>query len=696
MLPLAPARETFIFKDAIWLGGGHDGYPLTPYNEYTKVRRRATLSVMENAALSQSFFTFGLLEAVMEVSIAESTLLRTNGDGKIVMTCANLPTLLRDWRHRIRQLGDGDRCREWASRVDTALKHAYGLLHLEVMHPAYSAFFRSGLPAEDITAIFHVIASIAEAVTSSRRIFPSSSVSPGHSWTFMMDLYNLVRREMVARGWCPFIVTVLSDSVCMLGYASTQQPYIRDSANGHDKCTERACAIHMIDPTTYRNKHATPACRCPRLKPPLAQVANLLENQRIPIVWETLDGELCSSDALDIPYVAISHVWSDGLGSTTEDGLPACQINRLAALVRRLVPSGAFWMDALCIPERRDVRKRAIGLMARTYRQAQAVLVIDAGIRCCSVSAPLEERLLRVLSSGWMQRLWTLQEGLLAHKLVFEFSDGLAAIEELIPVGDDLLDVLLTSLASEIFRLTKYKKSGSPAGPADFGLGDVAHAVRWRGTSKGEDETLAISGLLDIDAFELVSLPPAQRMKTLLLRVRRLPRNIIFTLGPKLDEPGFRWAPRTLMSGRSSSMAIGRDSCEAECTSSGLRAEYSAVYFAEASFGGGVQWFLRDRRFDAEQRIYKLTDLPQDDTAPYSCNTLLLMAPPRRSELTPCVAVFTRPPDEEATVGDRDRFICEFRKRLMLVDMSELELKREKAYTGMVEGKSGRMRVLVV
>ncbi len=101
--------------------------------------------------------------------------------------------------------------------------------------------------------------------------------------------------------------------------------------------------------------------------------------------------------------------------------------------------------------------------MAETYRNADAVLVIDSGIRSCSLSAPLEERLLHIISSGWMQRLWTLQEGLLARKLIFEFADGFATLDELIPTQEeDLLDALLTQLAAEIFRLTKYQRYAPP------------------------------------------------------------------------------------------------------------------------------------------------------------------------------------------------------------------------------------------
>lgn len=142
-------------------------------------------------------------------------------------------------------------------------------------------------------------------------------------------------------------------------------------------------------------------------------------------------------------------MWADGLRSTTEEGLPACEIKRLAAMTSQLVPEGAFWIDTLCIPAIQDVRNRAIGLMAQTYRDAAAVLVIDSGIRATSSSAAREEKLLHVLASGWMQRLWTLQEGLLALKLIFEFLDGLVAVEELLPVREDNFNTVLVYLLAK-------------------------------------------------------------------------------------------------------------------------------------------------------------------------------------------------------------------------------------------------------
>ncbi|KAI6045425.1 hypothetical protein EDC04DRAFT_2497115, partial [Pisolithus marmoratus] len=130
-------------------------------------------------------------------------------------------------------------------------------------------------------------------------------------------------------------------------------------------------------------------------------VAELLSQGHIPVIrWNKVHHEFLVGTSSDTPYVAISHVWADGRGSTTEKGLPACQIDALVFAIQRLISTGAFWIDSLCVPEARNSRGRAIGLMSKTYSDAQVVLVLDSGIHSCSISAPREEKPLKVLSSG--------------------------------------------------------------------------------------------------------------------------------------------------------------------------------------------------------------------------------------------------------------------------------------------------------
>ena len=75
-----------------------------------------------------------------------------------------------------------------------------------------------------------------------------------------------------------------------------------------------------------------------------------------------------------------------------------------------------LWMDSLCIPlapECVRLRDKAVQQMRQVYERATSVLVLDADVISNFVTTPdIDERdlIIHLLMSGWMQRLWTLQE----------------------------------------------------------------------------------------------------------------------------------------------------------------------------------------------------------------------------------------------------------------------------------------------
>ncbi|KAK0456817.1 hypothetical protein EV421DRAFT_1886994 [Armillaria borealis] len=256
---------------------------------------------------------------------------------------------------------------------------------------------------------------------------------------------------------------------------------------------------------------------------------DFLEEDEIPVILVNESG-ITVHRASSGPYIAISHVWADGLGSTTEKGLPACQVSKASRALRRD-------SSQVGLPELHKLRKKAIRMMAQTYRQAHTVLVIDAGISACPPSMHATEKLFRIKMSGWMQRLWTLQEGMLARRTY---------------------DSIHT-------------------------LGQILGYLEGRATSKAEDETIAISGLLGLDPGELYDYRLADdRMRAFLLLVRKVPRGLPFTSAPKLMFEGFRWAPRSIAS-------IGTLEVDSDvlCTAAGLEGEYTLVSMKDRRVVGG-------------------------------------------------------------------------------------------------------------
>lgn len=715
---LTSRQTSFVFRDTVWLGAHHDGHPFQSstrpsFKEYSSARQannqgQDKLQPQEvarrHAATLQSFFVFGLLEAALNVVVPEHTLLERSANGAVVLHCRNVLPLLHAWRHRTKALSR-DLAATERQRVQDTLRYWAVLLQHEVTAPD-SLFRQAELPQDDIVAILTAIAALGEALTavasSAFYLDHSDLPSPrsGVGWTFVRGFPRTdgLSPPMVRAGWCPFTTRVLeSESVCVGQYAATQKPHVREWMRSHEECTGESCVIHTIDTSSYKPHHCPPSCSCRYSTVPADAVIASLAAHRIPVLV-LHGGSLEVVDSSRHRYVAISHVWSDGLGSTTEVGLPSCQVRRITALAQELVPEGAFWVDALCIPAQRDARKRAIGLMAKTYREAEVVLVIEDGIRSCSVGSPLEERLLRVLASAWMQRLWTLQEALLARKIAFQFADGLLTLDNLLRSTDDLVfNPLLIKLSAQISRLTNYRSALAAEDRTGLKLGDISHLLRWRATSRAEDETLAVAGIMDLDAFELANLPPQRRMSTFLTRVRNVPRGIVTSTGDKLNEPGFRWAPKTLMA-RGAAMAHVAD---AICTPNGLIAEFHAITFPPCDFVKGVEVFLRDT---SSQRTYAVADLSLVGAAAFRCNMLLVDKVPEPAvAYVHCAAVLSTGVEDDtgdacpstgtATRPPSWRAICQYQQRCVLRDMTHRTNYTRVPVAGMVQARSGRVRL---
>ncbi|EMD32910.1 hypothetical protein CERSUDRAFT_68326 [Gelatoporia subvermispora B] len=588
------ARVALICKDAPWLGAKHDGYSPASFDNY-KLRREpiAQLDLHRKrnssfyAALQQSQYTFSLLETVLDKPISERYLLRRSLDGTKCISMQAVPYLLRECQSHVRNLWETnpDAYKQWSQRARHALEMTRQFISWESMEPDRT-FSKVELDSQGVSCILFMISALTEALWN---FLDGELQAAGVSDDLTVlglpgDINASCHREMVENGWCPFATSQLHGySTCALGFASTCEPFVRKGVGhrSHDQCTRDICVSNNIDPAVYTNLHVTEGCTCSFVVPPIERIKDALLRREIPIIRihavntpDDADVKIsCKTASSDTPYVAISHVWADGLGSTTERGLPMCQLRRLAEFAHSLVDGGFLWLDALCVPEEKELRKFAIGLMGQTYRQATKVFVIDSGIRSCSVNAPTEEKLLRVVTSGWMQRLWTLQEAVLASELIFQLADGLLTLGNLLKSGMDWTQPVAIQLCCAFGDVCMLMSTLSRP-PSSLRLLGVVNALRGRSTSKLSDETLAISSLLGVDAYALANQDSlTERMKALLLQVKEIPSGLPFLVdGPRLTDRGFRWAPATFLRSGDASRIVGDGS--ALCTPNGLLARY--------------------------------------------------------------------------------------------------------------------------
>lgn len=388
---------------------------------------------------------------------------------------------------------------------------------------------------------------------------------------------------MKRAGWCintiNYHLSAGFMNYVMLSILVQLPPYIRSSTTEHEHCTPWSCVFYTFANTDeYVPRHVDPTCHCQSIHPPIEEVTQMLRDGVVPVM--VYDGALLHvRPAAETSYVAISHVWADGMGSTTEGGLPTCVVRRIASLVQDLHPeTGAFWMDSLCIPDDRGVRKRAIQLMERTYRDAAKVLVVDECIRAeCSEKKTWEENLFRIATSGWIRRVWTLQEGILARQLYFEFQEGPVDVEEKagirkpgpgegayrpwlsnpdtsdswVPQEVGIYIWCLSHLPFLWFRVTHDARRPSGSLKLDAHKLRLISLLSLRSTTKAEDETIAISGMLALDLGALLAItgPDAaqRRMKDFFIQLKHVPTALaVLEAGPRLELSGFSWAPRSL------------------------------------------------------------------------------------------------------------------------------------------------------
>ncbi|KAI0670215.1 hypothetical protein C8Q78DRAFT_991853 [Trametes maxima] len=566
--------------DIPWLDAPHDGYPFCEtLTQCTQTQLfRALHSVHDDLALWVSALTFGLLEAVMQTRIPEALLLSTGQGGAHIISGIHLQRLIMTWlvtrsESRPEPTADPHLQDEWQN---------YGRL---VSGPGASiekyAHTRDWQQAsEDIRlGISIMLLTLSLTVMVLWHDVPEVASLLGPRCVTGAMLRGMViafcQRKMRHNRWCPHFVTdvastqfVFLSAPCLLQLPQLL-PFIRSSSDGHRDCTKSACSFYTFDTATYAARHVHPSCSCNHITPPVEEVTRFLSNGVIPVLVYN-GSRLLARSSITGPYVAISHVWADGMGSTAEEGLPLCIVERISGLATSLLPeSKAFWMDSLCIPA-------------------------EGG------SAPREQNLLQITFSGWNKRVWTLQEGLLARELWFEFIEGPVNIDQGLPSlhlslnmqlaralslphthsaaestmpGGTVFNVGITHADPEVaanspyicglikdllhrdqvvpllhYR-TEHRRTSSNSASTAVLLDEIMGLLRGRSTTKPEDETLAISFLLapqiDLDALLSITGPDShqRRMKALLIQMHKLP--VAFTKMPmrRLTIPKFSWAP---------------------------------------------------------------------------------------------------------------------------------------------------------
>ena len=292
--------------------------------------------------------------------------------------------------------------------------------------------------ADEESNVLLAIVVLAEALDFAQEtIYRDFRKGAGRAWDESLS----VRSSLLRAGWCIKEMSWLTNQftvahVTLLLYLSRVDRHVY--GKDHGECRLESCIHEIIDYATYRPLHSSTGCYCAVMTPrydAMMRMDRCVCKRTIPLITYTANDSLgprihvqeFSVRKTETSYVAISHVWSDRLGNLQENGLPACQLQRLQNYVNTLYPTRRadvpFWIDTICVPREKTARTLAIQGMRYVYERADKVLVLDSSLLNIESSAVPEEILLRIKVAPWSTRLWTYHEGALARQIYFQLKD---------------------------------------------------------------------------------------------------------------------------------------------------------------------------------------------------------------------------------------------------------------------------------
>ncbi|KAK0634740.1 hypothetical protein B0T17DRAFT_611707 [Bombardia bombarda] len=194
----------------------------------------------------------GILEAVMETHVPESTLIHKHKSGRVFLTTAHLSKLIQDWLSRINATPI-ELHAPWLEKVNRNLAHAHSLMmafttsRFQVFRP-----LGDGLPA-----MLCFIAIIGEALVNAKMAFKAAHLPQGFSWSMIWtaEHRDMLRAEMLADGWCPITIEYLTNTtnVSSLKHALESEPPV--DGKYHGNCTDTSCAAYVVDTESYKPRH---------------------------------------------------------------------------------------------------------------------------------------------------------------------------------------------------------------------------------------------------------------------------------------------------------------------------------------------------------------------------------------------------------------------------------------------------------
>ena len=575
-------------------------------------------------AFLQKWLFFGLLHEVLGDLYRHHYFVRTVFDGEEEKTNVSTTNLL-------------SRLEVWESKVIRDRRSTMVLYeHLARCLRLTDACLSIAYPESNEDLMFHLV-SVAELVgyAVSKACDVAWTDSPSRS------LLPITWRETTSESFkmsvllersncCPSQVQMLlKDFGSPQALSFVASCYQEDQAQAlHASCNESRCRAGYSD-SGQMPCHVNEFCKCKPLQTDEGSLVDCLRSGRLPLLRVDEDMDLDEMSIEVVPssdstsYVALSHVWADGLGNPTETALPRCQLARVKTFINNLdfgyvdsstlpnYPEDAskllLWCDSLCCPViSPEGKNMALRQMYRTYDKATIVLVLDQDlIAPRGGRKSVDEACVRTATSRWMTRLWTLQEGALParkNKLWFQFAETALPARSLY---DHMARIRRTDISrcgimnSAMRRFLTFTSlfAHSTILNDDTRFSFVMMGLMYRSVTVPSDEPLIIATLLGLDLSPILASAPPKRMNALWQMLgtsqHGINKSILFHMGPKINERGFRWALQSVLHDKQNFIPLSsgqkdRGFLATDCNAKGLVVELAGLRIRMAMPAAGL------------------------------------------------------------------------------------------------------------
>jgi hypothetical protein len=549
----------------VWTNVDYDGGPLLDYLDRIHWTEEDILkcsysrrSQLEIHCVLQQWAYFGVLNQILGVPRPETSFTRRE-QNHLVLTTQALPQIVQSWIARQRQLPLAER-RERERTMAGCLHHFSRIFtriiigNTQFLEPAF----------------YLSVLILYEYLLAARLLAFGPWPTELGDYPISLDFFMTGGQELLITymeddGWCRSEISLLYENLNSMELFFVGNLDRPGPEKDHSNCSDQKCLAYQVKEEEYRTRHVVEGCRCNFVSTSQAELASILLDSTgsVPLVvpkepeaWG--DSELTVSLAESNihghfqRYVAISHVWSDGLGNSKANAIPLCQFRRISRLVSILYNGETvpFWLDTLCFPlEPEEAYNTALIRMRDSYENADKVLVLDGYLLSHNTEGlSYDEILAMIMCSPWNRRLWTLQEACLARNLVFQFAtthvDSSNAIKDSLEEKADLNSLLFPNIWNAHADLRAIEVADSKT----MNILSAKKALSYRSTSVPGDEPLCLGNLLNVEPESVVEAKSTEaRMKVIWDAQPEYFAPCLFWEGPKLPFKGYRWASLSLM-----------------------------------------------------------------------------------------------------------------------------------------------------